>query len=242
MTAAVHESAFEGLTCSAPEGRAAHMAALVLEYAPADRAIRVLDLGCGTGGLTFRLAAALPQAVCVGIDISSANVAAAEAARRTHVDATRVSFETADYLAWSAAPFDVIAADGVFHLIPADTGGLVAKLASDVKPGGLLITAMPYACAYNTVFAAVRKTLRAVRTSAVDSLILAAGRVLHPEMDQDRLRERVHYMYMPPQRVMGPPLARAFAASGLRIVGRRPLASTSLAQLRHSLTVLRRDS
>jgi trans-aconitate methyltransferase len=235
-------SDFDGLTCSAPDARADRMAALVLEYAPADRPIRVLDLGCGTGGLVFRLAAALPQATCLGIDISSANIAAAKAARLGRVDADRISFEVVDYLSWESEPFDVVTVDGVLHLIPEETSRLVAKLAQDLKPGGLLINAMPYACAYNAAFAVVRKVLRATRTAVVDAMILKTGRLLHPEMDDDRLRERVHYMYLPPQRVMGTRLQSDLAARGLRIVAARPIASTSLAQLRHSVTVLRRDS
>jgi hypothetical protein len=130
----------------------------------------------------------------------------------------------------------------VLQLIPVDTARLVAKLARDLQPGGVLIASMPYACVYNATFAAVRKVLRTTRTAAVDSMILKAGRLLHPEMDDDRLRERVHYMYLPPQRVMGARLQRDMAARGLRIVATRPIPSASLAQLRHSVTVLRRDS
>ena len=38
-----------------------------------DKGVRVLDVGCGTGSLLFRLADALPAASLVGIDVSPAN-------------------------------------------------------------------------------------------------------------------------------------------------------------------------
>ena len=233
---------FDGLTCSAPDARANRMAEIVLEQiAKRDAPLRVLDLGCGTGGLIFRLAAALPHATCVGIDVSPANIAAAESARRVRSDAARLAFQTVDYLSWQTEPFDVIAIDGVLHLIPCDTAALVDKLARDLRPGGVLVNAMPYACAYNTAFASVRKALRAARTPATDAAILRIGHWLHGEMSDDLLRERVHYMYLPPQRVMNGALAAAMAARGLRSVATRPMASTSLAQLKHSVTILRKD-
>ena len=43
---------------------------IVLEYAPRDKAIAVLDLGCGTGSLVFLLADA-PEARLIGIDVSA---------------------------------------------------------------------------------------------------------------------------------------------------------------------------
>src|SRR5262249_35411450 len=163
---------------------------------------RVLDLGCGTGGLLFRLASVLPTATCVGIDISPANIAAADAAKQSRSDAARLSFQLVDYLGWETEPFDVIATDSVLQLIPCDTGALVEKLARDLKSGGVLVNAMPYACAYNSAFAAARKALRAIRTPMTDAVILSVGRMLHREMNDALLRERVHYMYLPPLRMM----------------------------------------
>jgi SAM-dependent methyltransferase len=239
----IRRATFEGITCSAPEARAARMAAMVLEQVP-DRAapMRVLDLGCGTGALLFRLAAALPDATCVGIDISPANIAVAEAARRQQPQSDRLSFQAADYLGWQAEPFDLIAIDGVLHLIPCDTDALVAKLARDVKPGGTIVNVMPHTCAYNEAFAIVRKILRATRTPLTDAAILRVGRLLHGEMSDDLLRERIHYMYLPPQRLMSRSLTARMETRGLRLVDRRPLRSSSLAQLKHQLTILRKDA
>jgi trans-aconitate methyltransferase len=243
MTAASSSRAteFAALTCSAPEERAARMAELVLRHAPSGP-MRLLDLGCGTGGLLFRLAAALPSATCVGIDISPANIAAAEVELRGRPDRDRLAVEAADYLEWKTPAVDVIAIDGVLHLIPAGIDALAAKLAHDLKPGGVIVNSMPYECVYNTLFKATRRVLRATRSSWTDAAILAVGRKLHPEMTVELLRERVHYMYLPPTYVMGRRLEAVFSAHGLVPIARYPVRSTSLAQLRHSVTVWRKDA
>jgi SAM-dependent methyltransferase len=217
------------------------MSEIVLEYASHDRPIGVLDLGCGTGSLVFLLAAALPLARLIGIDVSDANIRAAEE-RRARLDTetgARIAFERADYLLRPASPIDVLVSDGVLHLIPGDTGALFGKLAADVRPGGLLIVAMPYDCAYNYAFAMLRRTLRLVRSRALDALILRIGRLLHgDEMNDEGLRERIPYMYIPPQRLAGRNLRERIAPSvGLRLIARRLLPSVSLSQLKHEVLI-----
>jgi len=243
MTAPSSSSAaeFAALTCSAPEERAARMAELVLRHAPAGP-IRILDLGCGIGGLLFRLASALPEATCVGIDVSVANIAVAEATRRVSPERDRLAFELVDYLEWKTPPMVLIATDSVLNLIGGDTDSLVAKIANDLRPGGSIVISMPYACARNTFIAWARHVLRASRTSWVDAAILAVGRLLHPEVTDGLLRERVHYMYLPPTRVMGRRLEAAFSGHGLIPIARYPVKSASIAQLRHSVTVWRKNS
>src|SRR5436190_17501827 len=132
---------FSDKTCSAPAARSARMRDVVLEYAPRDKAVAVLDLGCGTGSLVFLLADALPEARVIGIDVSAANISEAER-RRVVLDpvkAGRIVFEQVDYLRRAATPVDVLVSDGVLHLIPGDTRALVDKLAADLKPGGVLV-------------------------------------------------------------------------------------------------------
>jgi SAM-dependent methyltransferase len=230
-------SEFSAKTCTAPPERSDRMRDIVLEHAPRDRSIRVLDLGCGTGSLIFRLANALPAAELVGIDVSPANISAAR--RRNDAEFRgRLRLVVADYLAFHDPPFDVIVSDGVLHLIAAPTSALIAKLAADLKPDGLLVCDMPYDCAYNRAFAAVRRGLRMIRSPIMDALILAAGRLLHSQqMDDDRLRERVQYMYVPPERMMDAPLVGALTAAGLRQTATHPNPSTSPSQLRHNVTV-----
>jgi len=214
---------------------------IVVQHVAKDRVVDVLDLGCGTGSLVFLLAAALPGAMLTGLDVSAPNIRSAEA-RRAALDtatAARIRFEQADYPARPVSPVDAIVSDGVLHLIPGDTRALFAKLASDLRPGGLLIIGMPYACAYNYAFALLRRLLRLVRSRPLDALLLRAGRVLHgQEMDDDGLRERIPYMYIAPERLAGRRLRETIAPSaGLRLIARHPMASVSLSQLKHEVLV-----
>jgi len=235
-------SGFAAQTCTAPPERSDRMRDIVLEHAPRDRPIRLLDLGCGTGSLVFRLANALPAAELVGIDVSPPNIAAAQH-RNDAEFRGRLRFVVADYLAFRDPLFDVIVSDGVLHLISAPTSTLIAKLAADLKPDGLLVCDMPYDCAYNRVFAAVRRGLRMIKSPMIDAMILTAGRLLHSQqMDDDRLRERVQYMYMPPERMIDAPLVGALTAAGLRQIATHPNPSTSPSQLRHNVTVWTKSS
>ena len=214
---------------------------IVIQHVAGDRATTLLDLGCGTGSLVFLLAAALPNATLTGIDVSEPNIRRAEAHRAT-VDAAaaaRIRFEQADYLRRAASPVDAIVSDGVLHLIPGDTRALFAKLGADVRPGGRLIVAMPYDCAFNYAFAMLRRTLRLVRSRALDAVILRIGRRLHGnEMNDEGLRERIPYMYIAPYRLAGRNLRENIALSaGLRLIARHPMPSVSLSQLKHEVLV-----
>jgi len=238
---------FAAQTCTAPPERSDRMRDIVLAHVPSDRAIRILDIGCGTGSLLFRLADALPDASLVGIDLSDANIRAARREQSGRSSTARIAFETADYLQYrpgildTPEAFDAIVSDGVLHLVPGDSGALARKIAADLTAGGVLVCDMPYACAYNTAFAVLRRVLRGMRSSWTDRMILQIGRLLHGrEMGDDGLRERIGYMYVPPERVMGEALARTFEAAGLHRIAEHAMKSVSLSQLRHRVTVFER--
>ena len=180
----------------------------------------------------------------IGIDVSAANISEAER-RRVVLDpvkAGRIVFEQVDYLRRAATPVDVLVSDGVLHLIPGDTRALVDKLAADLKPGGVLVICTPYDCAYHYAFAMLRRVLRLVRSRALDALILGIGRLLHgSEMGDEGLRERIPYMYIPPQRLAGSSLREVIAPlAGLRLVSRYDMPSVSLSQLKHEVLVFKR--
>jgi SAM-dependent methyltransferase len=246
---------FENKTCTAPAARSERMRDIVLEHVPRVRAVRVLDIGCGTGSLVFCLADALPAATLVGIDISAANIRAAReqlgarSSGRTsgtpqstsERPETAITFDAVDYFEYRSEPFDLVVTDGVLHLIPGATAPLLEKLATDVRPGGLLVCNMPFDCRYNRVFSRIRSVIRPLRSTWLDRLILEAARVIHRgDMRDEDLRERVPYMYMPPERMMNDDLASCFAAAGFDRVAEYRMKTTSISQLKHRVTIFGR--
>jgi ubiquinone/menaquinone biosynthesis C-methylase UbiE len=111
--------------------------ALFDRYALADGA-RILDLGCGTGEATCRLAARFPAAAeVVGVDVGPEILAVA---RREHAAlAPRVRFEAGDgfNLAFPAGHFDLVVCRHVTQLLP-DPERLLAELVRVLRPGGWL--------------------------------------------------------------------------------------------------------
>ena len=202
------------------------------------RVRRVLDLGCGAGAQVRSLAARLPQATFTGVDISAANIRSAEIMRQEDPAKDRIEFVLGDYMALRGAPFDLILSDGVLHYLGAPDEELAAKLASDVAPGGTLIVVMATDCLYNRWFGRLRRALRVIQSTATDGAILRVGRWLHgARMSDQMIVERIHYMYMPPRRLMGPGFQGQLEARGLHHAATHPMPSTSLSQLRHAVTV-----
>src|SRR5262249_27456518 len=234
---------FDAATCSAPETRVARMRDIVVAHAPHDRAIRILDVGCGTGVLAFELASALPHARITGVDVSAANISAAAARRREAPGGARVEFERADYLRYETTPVDVIVSDTVLHFIPGRRDVLWKKLAGDLGPGGALICCMAFDCAHNRMLRAARRGLRAIRSGALDAALLAAARRAYGhEMNDALLRERTEYMYIPPQQFMSTEVrADLAAAGGLRLIADGAGPTTSLTQLKQRVTIFRKD-
>ena len=102
---------------------------------------RVLDIGCATGWLTRRIAAALtaPDACAVGLDAAPKMIAAArrKAAGLEHL---RFDVGVAEALAYEDASFDCAVTTFFFHHIDAELKrASLAELHRVLKPGGSLV-------------------------------------------------------------------------------------------------------
>ena len=97
----------------------------------------VVDLGCGTGQLTQRLARRFPDADVVGVDYSSgmldeAAIRVAHTAELVRADATELPFRSGSA--------DIVVCTESFHWYP-DQRRTLALLAQVLRPGGQLVIA-----------------------------------------------------------------------------------------------------
>ena len=98
----------------------------------------VIDLGCGTGQLTARLAAAFPGARVVGADLSSGMLT--EAADRLGSSAAGLVRADAARLPVRPGSVDVITCVESFHWYP-DQGAAAREGAALLRPGGRVVMA-----------------------------------------------------------------------------------------------------
>ena len=96
---------------------------------------KILDVGCGTGSLTFELAKSADLAEIQAIDFSPVFVAAA---KEKNSD-PRITFSQADAttLPFADKAFDRALALLVLHFVP-ETGKAVAEMRRVVRPGGVV--------------------------------------------------------------------------------------------------------
>lgn len=106
---------------------------------PSPEGARILELGCGEGGHLLPIAAHLPGARCVGVDL--APTAIAEAQRRAGAAGLRnVQLEVSDIASLPDAlgPFDYILCHGVFSWVgPAVREALLAGVRRMLAPDGV---------------------------------------------------------------------------------------------------------
>lgn len=95
---------------------------------------RVLDLGCGTGAFSRRLAARADHVL--GIDLAPEML---RVARKRSAGVANLDFEECDFSDWDAPRerFDAIASIATLHHLP--LAPTLAKLRDALRPGGLLL-------------------------------------------------------------------------------------------------------
>jgi SAM-dependent methyltransferase len=115
------------------------LAPLFIEHAGAAAGERLLEVGCGTGSLTFTLARTVPFRELTAIDYADVYVAAARARNRD----PRIRIEQGDAAAlpFPDAHFDRALSLLVLHFV-ADPAGAVAEMRRVTRPGGVVAAAV----------------------------------------------------------------------------------------------------
>lgn len=226
-----------GRAFTADERRVRWFADRVVERVPTTRPARVLDVGCGDGSLLLHLADRLPAATFVGVDLSAASITAAARAIGEHALGSRIQLVQEDFMRVDLGRFDAVVAYSCLQVIPGAADDIAGALARALAPGGQLIHATPYACAYNLALNGIRAALRPVRTRALDAVILGVSRTLHPGEPDARLEQALEYMYFP-VRLDSEAVHAALAARGLRVIATAPVPHASLGQAKHRLVVV----
>jgi ubiquinone/menaquinone biosynthesis C-methylase UbiE len=95
----------------------------------------VLDVGCGTGEITARLAEKYPHASFTGIDLEEPHLARARA--RCAAFGSRTRFEAGDALAlpYGDATFDYVVCRHLLQAVP-DAARVLAEIRRVLRPGG----------------------------------------------------------------------------------------------------------
>jgi SAM-dependent methyltransferase len=100
---------------------------------------RVLDVGCGAGRNLCWIAATMPTAVCVGVDLAGSAIADARgfAAR---IQLGNVKFLQADFRETPAGEFDYIIANGLYSWTPPDVRAALLQLIDErLSPLGIAL-------------------------------------------------------------------------------------------------------
>ena len=99
--------------------------------------LRILDLGCGTGEITRRLADLYPQAQVTGVDILEGNLALARRGRGEEGERLRYEAGDAFALRFDAASFDLVVCRHMSQSVP-DFHLVLDEIGRVLRPGGWL--------------------------------------------------------------------------------------------------------
>jgi SAM-dependent methyltransferase len=116
--------------------RRAAAARFLRDHAPPERPLRILDAGCGTGGM-LDLFRGWPDAEATGVDLSP------EALRFSHGRGHRrlVGCDLT-LLPFRSGSFDVVTALDVIEHVPDDVRA-ISEISRVLRPGGILVASVP---------------------------------------------------------------------------------------------------
>lgn len=117
------------------------------------RGMNVIDLGCGNGDLTARLAERLPDARVYGVDTSEAMLAEAQRHASPHVTFARG--DVADVSALALSRYELVFSHAALQWV-GDHARWMPSLLAAMKPGAQLAIQMPHNFAQPSHTAAVR--------------------------------------------------------------------------------------
>jgi trans-aconitate 2-methyltransferase len=148
---------------------------------------RVVDLGCGTGGLTAELHVRMQAAETVGVDSSPAML---ERARAAHHDVLGLSFTAGSIEAWLGHGLDLVFANASLQWVD-DHLNLLARMRTALAPGGQLAFQVPANFRHPSHVLALQVANEAPFIDALeDDAPVDRGRfVLSPEIYADLLYE-----------------------------------------------------
>ncbi len=110
-----------------------------------DSHFRLLDVGCGRGGLLNKIADYFPNSICVGLEPNEASLIEAQQRKRENIEFINAQFDQCHNIGL----FDVVICSEVFEHV-ADNKGLLDGLAGFTKPGGRLSISTPSGWMYRT--------------------------------------------------------------------------------------------
>lgn len=156
------------------------LAIIFTDFAAVGKPNSILDVGCGTGSLTFALAKDFPSAKITGVDFSQAYVDFARAQTRDN----RINFEQGDAaaLSYSDQEFDSALSLLVLNFIP-DAKKAAHEMARVTKRGGVVAAAvwdfrggMPFQrMLFDTAVALDPENAQAVRTKLFSTPLTGPG-------------------------------------------------------------------
>ena len=115
----------------------------LLHKAPLTHGKIVLDLGCGPGNLTVRLAEKVgPQGRVVGVDPDAERIKVAQEKYGGETNVTFFVGSDAEFPGQRAETYDIIYSNIVFHWIK-DKQEAFKAIYESLKPGGTLVVAVP---------------------------------------------------------------------------------------------------